>query len=97
MCNHQVISLYTILFLFVTILHKSAYKRLLCTVYTTVTYIGFHFGGADYVFDLWVKGKEEVHYYEKNYFNTIRLLDCLYTIREIRNSIFFNDLLFFKS
>jgi hypothetical protein len=61
-----------------------------------VAYIGFNFGGADYVFDFWVEGKKEAHYYEKKYFNTIRLLDCLYIIREIRNSIFLMIYYFLK-
>jgi hypothetical protein len=38
------------------------------------------------------EGKEEAHYYDKNYFNIIRVLGYLNTIREIRNSISFNDL-----
>jgi hypothetical protein len=36
------------------------------------------------------------YYYEKNDFNTIRLLDCLYTIRAIRNSIFLMIYYFLK-
>jgi hypothetical protein len=41
--------------------------------------------GANHVFDFWGEGMEEAHYYDNNYLNTRWLLDCLYTIREIRN------------
>jgi hypothetical protein len=55
----------------------------------SVAHISFFISeGADCVFGFRREKKEEAHYYDKNYFNIIRLLDCLYTIREIRNSIY---------
>jgi hypothetical protein len=46
--------------------------------------------------NFWLEKKEKAHYFEKNYFNIIRLLICFSIIRKIRNSIFLMIYYFLK-
>jgi hypothetical protein len=66
------------------------------TALEAVAYIGFHFGEGRLC--IWFLGGREGKntLLRKNYFNTIRLLDSLYTIRKIRNSIFLMVYYFLK-